>query len=118
VLKILIADDTQFIRNRINKLLTKHGYEVIEAEDGNEAVDKYHLNRPDAVFMDITMPCKDGLTALTEIRKFDPAAKVIMLSALGQQNVILQAIQAGAKDFLVKPCFPDRIIKTLQRNLV
>ena len=114
---ILIVDDAQFMRMRLNKLLTKYGYEVVEAEDGEKAVKTYHMVQPDVVFMDITMPCKDGLTALIEIRDFDPGAKVIMLSALGQQKMILQAMQAGARDFLVKPYDPNRIIKTLQKVL-
>lgn len=115
--KIMIVDDAQFMRMRINKLLTRHGYEVIEAEDGEAAVQTYRSSQPDAVLMDITMPRKDGLVALSEIRKFDPQAKVIMLTALGQQAMVLEAMKAGAKDFLVKPYDPDRVVKTLQKAL-
>ncbi len=115
--RILIVDDAQFMRMRVAKLLTQHGYEVIEAENGEQAVQTYRLVQPDAVIMDITMPHKDGLVALTEIRKFDPKAKVIMLTALGQQTMVLQAMQAGAKDFLVKPYDPDRIVKALRKTL-
>jgi two-component system chemotaxis response regulator CheY len=114
---IMIVDDAQFMRMRITKLLTKHGYQVIEAEDGEEAVQTYRSAQPDAVLMDITMPRKDGLTALTEIREIDPQAKVIMLTALGQQTIVLQAMQAGAKDFVVKPYNPERLMKTLQKTL-
>ena len=114
---ILIVDDAQFMRMRIKKLLTKYNYDVVEAGDGDEAVTTYCSIRPDAVLMDITMPGTDGLTALLKIRDFDPEAKVIMLSALGQQTMILQAMQAGAVNFLVKPYDPERIIKTLQKTL-
>ena len=117
MLTIMIVDDSQFIRMRVTKLLTKHGYEVVEAEDGQAAVQTYRHSRPDAVLMDITMPGKDGLTALTEIRQFDPQAKVIMLTALGQQTIVLRALQAGAKEFLVKPYQPERMMKTLQKVL-
>ena len=113
---ILVVDDAQFMRMRIKKLLTKHSYDVVEAIDGDEAVNVYRLIRPDAVIMDITMPGKDGLTALGEICNIDPEAKVIMLSALGQQAMLLQALQVGATDFLVKPYDPDRIIKTLEKT--
>ena len=113
----MIVDDAQFMRMRIAKLLTEHNYEVVEAEDGVEAVQTYRSTQPDAVLMDITMPRKDGLVALNEIRKFDPQAKVIMLTALGQQTMVLQAMKAGATGFLVKPYDPDRVIKSLQKAL-
>ncbi len=115
--KIMVVDDAQFIRMRVTKLLTENGHEVFEAADGSAAVKTYRQVSPDAVFMDITMPGKDGLTALSEIRRFDPRAKVIMLTALGQQAMILQAMQAGAKDFLVKPHDPERMLKVLQKVL-
>ena len=115
--RIMVVDDAQFMRMRVSKLLIEHGYEVIEATDGEMAVQTYRSVNPDAVLMDITMPHKDGLTALTEIRHFDPQAKVIMLTALGQQPLVLQALQIGAKDFLVKPYDPERILKTLQKVL-
>ncbi|MBN1993369.1 MAG: response regulator [Anaerolineae bacterium] len=114
---IMIVDDAQFMRMRVHKLLTEHGYDVIEAEDGEAAVHAYRSANPDAVLMDITMPRKDGLAALAEIQAFDPQAKVIMLTALGQQAMVLQAMKAGAKDFLVKPYDPDKVIKTLQKVL-
>jgi two-component system chemotaxis response regulator CheY len=114
---IMVVDDAQFIRMRVAKLLTKYGYKIIEAGNGEEAVQNYHQFRPDVVLMDITMPGKDGLTALAEIRNFDPQARVIMLTALGQQAMMLKAIQAGAKDFLVKPFDPKQIIEALQKVL-
>lgn len=115
--KIMVVDDAQFMRKRVAKLLIECGHEVIEAADGEAAVHAYRLTQPDAVLMDITMPRKDGLTALAEIRRFDAEAKVIMLTALGQQAMILQAMQAGAKDFLVKPYDPERMIKILRKVL-
>ncbi len=115
--KILVVDDTQFMRQRIGKLLRQHGYETVEAQDGEEAVQVYQRQKPDAVLMDITMPKKDGLTALGEIRELDPNASVIMLTALGQQATALQAIQAGAIDFLVKPYTPEQVISALERAL-
>jgi two-component system chemotaxis response regulator CheY len=115
--KIMVADDAQFMRMRLAKLLVEHGYEVVEAEDGEQAVDVYRVSNPSAVLLDITMPNKDGLEALNEIRQFDPHAKVIMLTALGQQAVVLQAMQAGARDFVMKPFDAQRIMKALERVL-
>lgn len=115
--KIMIVDDAQFMRVRISKLLSGHGYEVVEAEDGNQAVKTYQKASPDVVLMDVTMPEKDGLQALTEIRRFDPKAKVIMLTALGQESIVVQAVQAGARDYVVKPFDPDRIMTALQKAL-
>ncbi len=115
--KILIADDAQFIRMRLAKLLASHGFEIIEAKDGEEAVKMYREMNPDAVIMDMAMPRKNGMVALHEIRSTDPEAKVIMLTALGQQAIILRAVQAGAKDFLVKPYDADRLLKSLKKAL-
>ncbi len=115
--KVMIVDDAQFMRLRLSKLLSEHGYEVVEAENGEQAVELYRSAQPDAVLMDITMPHKDGLQALAEIRAFDPQANVIMLTALGQQSMVLQAVQSGAKDFVVKPFDPARVMKALQKVL-
>jgi two-component system, chemotaxis family, chemotaxis protein CheY len=114
---VMVVDDAQFMRMRVSKLLSQHGYEVIEAEDGEVAVKTYRSKNPDAVIMDITMPRKDGLSALREIRALDSRAKVIMLTALGQQSMVLEAMKAGAKDFLVKPYDPDRVLRTLVKVL-
>ncbi len=114
---VMIVDDTQLTRMRISKLLTKHSYRIIEAEDGDKAVQIYRQTHPDAVLMDITMPNKDGLTALTEILDLDPQAKIIILTALSQQIVILKALKTGAKDFLIKPYNPERVIRALQKVL-
>lgn len=114
---IMIADDAQFIRLRLAKLLSEHGYAVIEAADGVEAVERYRNARPDAVLMDLTMPHKDGLAALAEICVINPQARVIMLTALGQQAIIIEAIRAGARDFLMKPLDPARIMRAVRRVL-
>ncbi len=115
--RILIVDDSLFMRNHLSKLLAKNGYETILAENGKVAVDTYRRDRPDAVLMDITMPQMDGLQALTEIRELDSKAKVIMLTALDQELAATRAIHLGAKDFLVKPVPPSRVITALQRAL-
>jgi two-component system chemotaxis response regulator CheY len=114
---VMVADDAQFFRIRLGKLLAEHGYAVVEAADGVEAVDVYRATQPDAVLMDLTMPNKDGMTALTEICQLDPCARVIMLTALGQQSIMLQAARAGAREFLVKPCEPARVVGAVRRVL-
>ncbi|MCP3739104.1 response regulator [Rossellomorea sp. BNER] len=116
--KILIVDDAAFMRMMIKDILVKNGYEVIgEAADGVQAVEKYKELNPDLVTMDITMPEKDGIAALKEIREFDSSAKVIMCSAMGQQAMVIDAIQAGAKDFIVKPFQADRVCEAIQKAL-
>ncbi|MBM7586843.1 two-component system chemotaxis response regulator CheY [Bacillus pakistanensis] len=116
--KILIVDDAAFMRMMIKDILVKNGYEVIgEAADGVQAVEKYKELSPDLVTMDITMPEKDGIAALKEIKGFDNSAKVIMCSAMGQQAMVIDAIQAGAKDFIVKPFQADRVCEAIQKAL-
>ncbi|MBA3534917.1 MAG: response regulator [Ardenticatenales bacterium] len=115
--KVMVVDDTQFIRMRLVKLLGEHGYEVVEAEDGVQAISVYQKNRPDVVLMDITMPHKNGLEALTEIIQWDSGAKVIMLTALGQEWMVYEAFKHGAKDFLLKPYNSERLVETLQKVL-
>jgi two-component system, chemotaxis family, chemotaxis protein CheY len=112
---ILVVDDAAFMRMRMSKILTEAGYEVIQAENGLEAVSKYKASSPDAVLMDITMPEMDGLTALKEIKSHDPACRVAMVTALGQQQIVLDAVKSGAKDFLVKPCEPDRVLAAVSK---
>lgn len=107
--KILIADDAAFMRMRSSTLLKELGHEVIEASDGVEAVSKYKAEHPDAVLLDITMPVMDGLEALRTILADDPNARVAMVTAMGQQQIIMEAIKAGARDFVVKPFDADRI---------
>ncbi len=116
--KILIVDDAAFMRMMIKDILEKNDYEVVgEAQDGVEAVEKYTELRPDLVTLDITMPEKDGITALKEIMAEDPNAKVIMCSAMGQQAMVIDAIQAGAKDFIVKPFQAERVLEAISKVL-
>ncbi|WP_163971232.1 response regulator [Oceanobacillus halotolerans] len=115
---ILIVDDAAFMRMMIKDILEKNGFKVVgEAQDGNEAVEQYNELKPDLVTMDITMPEKDGITALKEIKQSNPDAKIIMCSAMGQQAMVIDAIQAGAKDFIVKPFQADRVIEAIQKAL-
>lgn len=115
--KILVVDDAAFMRLRAAKLLTEAGYTVFEAENGRLAVEIYKRERPDAVLMDITMPEMDGLEALTEIRREDPTARVAMLTAMGQQTIVMDAIKRGARDFVVKPFAPDRVLGAVGKLL-
>lgn len=112
--KIMVVDDAAFMRMMIKDTLKKNGYEeLIEAADGAIAVETYKAESPDLVIMDITMPNKDGLQALKEIKEYDANAKIVMCSAMGQESMVVEAIKLGAKDFIVKPFKPDRIIKTV-----
>ncbi|WP_042144811.1 response regulator [Paucisalibacillus sp. EB02] len=116
--RILIVDDAAFMRMMIKDILTKNGFEVVgEAQDGIQAVELYKELTPDLVTMDITMPEMDGISALKNIRGVNPNAKVIMCSAMGQQAMVIDAIQAGAKDFIVKPFQADRVIEAIQKAL-
>ncbi len=115
--KILIVDDAEFLRVRISKMLDDGGHEVVQADDGANAIEMYQSSSPDVVLMDITMPNMDGLTALKKIRELDPAAQVVMLTALGQESVVLEAIKSGAKDFVVKPFEPDRVLGAINKLL-
>jgi two-component system, chemotaxis family, chemotaxis protein CheY len=116
--KVLVVDDAAFMRMMIKDILRKGGYEVIgEAEDGSKAVEKFKELRPDLVTMDITMPDMDGISAVKEIRKVDPGAMIIMCSAMGQQAMVIDAIQAGAKDFVVKPFQPERVLEAVRKVL-
>ena len=113
---ILICDDAAFMRMMIKDILSKNGYNVIgEAENGAIAVDKYKELHPDLVLMDITMPEMDGIQALKNIKAADAAANVIMCSAMGQQAMVIEAIQSGAKDFIVKPFQPDRVLEAVKK---
>ena len=113
---ILISDDAAFMRMMIKDILTKNGFNVVgEAENGLVAVDKYKELQPDLVLMDITMPEMDGIQALKKIREFDSAAKVVMCSAMGQQAMVIEAIQSGAKDFIVKPFQADRVLEAVKK---
>jgi two-component system chemotaxis response regulator CheY len=115
--KILVVDDAAFMRVRAAKVLQDNGHEVAQAENGREAVSKYAEWRPDAVLMDITMPEMDGLAALKEIRKLDPNARVAMVTAMGQQAIVMEALKSGARDFILKPFQPDRVLAALAKLL-
>ena len=113
---ILICDDAAFMRMMIKDILSKNGYNVVgEAENGAIAVDKYAELKPDLVLMDITMPEMDGIQALKSIRSNDPNASVIMCSAMGQQAMVIESIQSGAKDFIVKPFQADRVLEAVKK---
>ncbi len=115
---VMIVDDAAFMRATLKDVLTKGGYEVVgEAVNGQDAVDKYKTLKPDVVTMDITMPEMDGLEALKKIVEMDSNAKVIMCSAIGQQANVLESIKTGAKDFIVKPFQPDRVIEAVKKVL-
>ena len=115
--KVMVVDDAAFMRMRACKVLQENGHETVQAENGLEAVKLYAEHRPDAVLMDITMPEMDGLAALKEIRKMDPNARVAMVTAMGQQAIVMEALKAGAKDFVLKPFQPDRVLNALQKLL-
>jgi two-component system, chemotaxis family, chemotaxis protein CheY len=115
---VLIADDAAFMRMMIKNILTEAGYEIAgEAENGAVAVAKWKELRPDLTTMDITMPEMDGIAALKEIRSVDPQARVVMCSAMGQQAMVIESIQAGARDFIVKPFQADRVIEAVSKAL-
>ncbi|SEN58485.1 two-component system, chemotaxis family, response regulator CheY [Amphibacillus marinus] len=116
--RVLIVDDAAFMRMMIKDILIKNGFDVVgEAQDGNQAVEKYDELKPDLVTMDITMPDKDGITALKEIIESHPHATIIMCSAMGQQAMVIDAIQAGAKDFIVKPFQAERVLEAINKAL-
>ena len=113
---ILIVDDAAFMRMMIKDILTKNGYTVAgEAENGAKAVEKYAELKPDLVLMDITMPEMDGIQALKKIKAADANASVIMCSAMGQQAMVIESIQSGAKDFIVKPFQADRVLEAVRK---
>lgn len=113
---VLIVDDAAFMRMMIKNILSKAGYDIVgEAENGAQAVAKFKDLKPELTTMDITMPEMDGISAVKEIMKMDPSAKVIMCSAMGQQAMVIDAIQAGAKDFIVKPFQPNRVLEAVQK---
>lgn len=116
--RVLIVDDAIFMRMKLKDILEKNGFQVVaEAQNGLEAVEKYKAESPDLVTMDITMPEMDGVSALKAIKQLDPKAKVIMCSAMGQQSMVMDAIQAGALDFIVKPFDNDRVLQSLNKAI-
>ena len=116
--RVLVVDDAAFMRKMVKDALTKGGHEVVgEAGNGVEAIERYRELKPDLMTLDITMPEKDGLTALKDIMELDPNAKVVMCSALGQESKVLESIKLGAKDFVVKPFQADRVIDAVGKAL-
>ncbi len=114
--RVLVVDDASFMRMMVKEILTKNGYEVAgEADNGQKAIEKYAELNPDLVIMDITMPEVDGIEAVKRIKESDPEAKIVMCSAMGQQAMVIEAIQAGAKDFIVKPFQADRVLEAVKK---
>nr|WP_239616026.1 response regulator [Cohnella mopanensis] len=114
----MVVDDAAFLRAMLKDILVKAGHEVIsEAANGEEAIERYRKLRPDLVTMDITMPIMEGVEAVKEIRKMDPTANIVMCSAIGQRNLIIEAIQSGAKDFIVKPFHASRVVEAINKAI-
>jgi two-component system chemotaxis response regulator CheY len=114
--RILIVDDALFMRVMLKNILTKSGYDIAgEATNGQESIRMYQLVKPDLVTMDITMPDMDGISAVREIKKLDPNARIIMCTAMGQKSMVLEAVAAGARDFIVKPFQPEKVLESVQK---
>lgn len=114
--RVLVVDDAAFMRMMIKDILSKNGYEVVgEAENGLKAVEKYKELMPDLTLMDITMPEMDGIEAVKNIKQIDAAAKIVMCSAMGQQAMVIESIQAGARDFIVKPFQAERVLEAVRK---
>ena len=114
--RILVADDASFMRQMIREIVEEEGHEVVaEASDGIEAIEQFKKHHPDVVTMDIVMPRRSGIDAVKGIIEVDPTARVVMCSALGQETLVQEALQAGARDFIVKPFKPDAVTATLRR---
>lgn len=114
---ILVVDDAAFMRMMIRDILAREGYVIQEAVNGRDALEKYRETRPDLVTLDITMPEMDGIEALRAIRGINPAARVLMVSAMGQQKMMVDALESGALDFLVKPFQPTKVLETVKKCL-
>lgn len=115
--RVLVVDDANFMRMQCAKVLRGSGYEVVEATDGADAVEKYRSMQPDLVLMDVTMPNMDGIAAVQAIRGESPDARIVMVSATGQQSMVMTAIEAGALDFVLKPFQPDRLLQAVQKAI-
>lgn len=116
--RVLIVDDAQFMRDLLRDIFEQEGWEVVgEAENGKQAVEKFQLLKPDLVTMDIVMPLRSGIEALSDIIASDPDARVVMCSALGQESMVMEAVKAGAKDFIVKPFQPEQVLRIVTRAM-
>jgi len=115
--KILVVDDAAFMRMRCTKLLQDNGFETEEAADGAEAIEKYKDQKPDGVLLDITMPNMDGLSTLKELIRIDPGVRVAMVTAMGQQSMVMEALKTGARDFVVKPFDADRVMAAVKKMI-
>jgi two-component system, chemotaxis family, chemotaxis protein CheY len=113
--KILISDDAMFMRAMLRGILIENEYAVYEASNGQEAIDQYEAHKPDLVFMDITMPVMDGIAATRAIKEKNPGANIVMCSAMGQQSMVIEAVRAGAKDFIVKPFQAERVLECVRK---
>jgi two-component system chemotaxis response regulator CheY len=115
--RVLVVDDAVVMRMMIKNILSKEGYEVVEAQSGIEAVEKYRAVKPDVVTMDMVMPDMDGISAVRQIIADDPSAKIVMCTSMGQQQLVVEAVQAGAKSFITKPFQPPKILETIGKVL-
>ncbi len=115
--KVMVVDDDSAMRTYCKKMLVENGFDVVEAANGTEAISVYKESQPDMVLMDITMPDMDGLTALKEIKKIDPGAKVAMVTAIGQQALVMEALKTGAMDFVIKPFDQESVLGTIEKAL-
>ncbi|MDX9916879.1 MAG: response regulator [Gudongella sp.] len=114
--RVMVVDDAVFMRMKLKDILEKGGFEVVaEAQNGLDAIEKYKAEKPDLITMDITMPEMDGIEALRQIKAINPGVKVVMCSAMGQQSMVMDAIQAGASDFIVKPFQTDRVLQSMSK---
>lgn len=116
--KFLVVDDSMFVRERLRVILEKHNHEIIEAENGIISIEKYKSDSPDLVIMDITMPKMDGITAVKEILKIDKAAQIIMLTNVGEQSIVLEALQLGAVDYITKPFDEEKLINRIKLAMI
>ncbi len=114
---VLVVDDAAFMRMMIRDILARDGYVIHEAVNGRDAIDKYGEVKPDLVTMDITMPEMNGIEALRAIREIDPEARILVVSAMGQQKMIVEALEYGAVDFLIKPFQPTKVLETVKKCL-
>lgn len=115
--RVLIVDDSKFMRMLLGDILSRHGFEVLEAESGEEALQVYLREHPDLVTLDILMPGRDGIETVQDLRARDPEARIVMVTALGMEDYIQRALEAGARGFILKPFSPDRVLETLQEVL-